>query len=536
VEARPTERPQRAGPDPWVRRALAAGVVIALAGNGLTTVIEGAYQDARAAAEDRVAARDMKPEEVADASPAGPPASRARTAYRVEASLDGDELEWETTIAYVNATGEPLADIGVNVFANAYTRALPEIPFGRDLLASDFNGEFQALARPGETTRFEVTVDGRDVPATLRDTGVTIDLDRDLVPGGRVEIGISIAMELPLFPERFGRWDDLTLLGNWIPVVAQREAGAWRLEAFGSIGDPFVSEIADYDVVLAVDENVSVVGTGSLVEVREAPGELREWHFDAPAVRDAAFVAGPFLRGLEARAAGTTVRSWYSAGEGARGAANLEAAASSVADYVERYGELPWPEVDVVETEGRLGGMEYPGVVFVSSASEAFAGLPLLPDLVSYSGFEEARSRYVVGHELAHQWWYASVGNDQIREPWLDEALAEASTRLWLGESDDGERTALMTNLVVDADASPDAVRAGIVDFGSNEAYTETVYVEGSEVLLELRRTVGAEAYDGILRAWHESRSLEIGTIDEFARTVARVAGESAGPFLERYF
>jgi hypothetical protein len=535
VEAR-AERPQRTEPEPWVRKALAAAVVIALAGNGLTTVVDDAFQDARAAEEDRVAARDIKPEEVADASPPGPPTSPVRTSYEVEALLDGDELEWTTTIRYLNTTGERLADVGVNVFANAYTRAIPEIPFGRDLLTSDFNGEFQALARSGEMTRFELMVDDRDVPGELDDTGAVIDLVRELPPGERVEIDVSIAMELPRFPERFGRWDELTLLGNWIPVVAPREAGAWRLEEFGSIGDPFVSAVSDYDVTLVVDENVSVVGTGALVEVGDHPGGLREWRFEAPAVRDAAFVAGPFLRGLEAGAAGTTVRSWYPAGEGARGAANLEAATSSVADYVGRYGELPWPEVDVVETQGRLGGMEYPGVVFVSSASEAFAGLPLLPDLVAYSGFEEARSRYVVGHELAHQWWYASVGSDQIREPWLDEAFAEASTHLWLGDTDDGERTSLMTNLVADADASPEAVRATIHDFGSNETYTETVYLEGSEILMELRRTVGPDTYDAILREWHATRSLQIGTIDDFVRTVARVADGRADAFLERYF
>ena len=40
---------------------------------------------------------------------------------------------------------------------------------------------------------------------------------------------------------------------------------------------------------------------------------------------------------------------------------------------------------------------------------------------------------YVTVHETAHQWWYGVVGNDQIDEPWLDEALTEYSTILYYG-------------------------------------------------------------------------------------------------------
>ena len=31
---------------------------------------------------------------------------------------------------------------------------------------------------------------------------------------------------------------------------------------------------------------------------------------------------------------------------------------------------------------------------------------------------------YVMTHELAHEWWYALISDDQARAPWLDEAFA----------------------------------------------------------------------------------------------------------------
>ena len=30
-----------------------------------------------------------------------------------------------------------------------------------------------------------------------------------------------------------------------------------------------------------------------------------------------------------------------------------------------------------------------------------------------------------VPHEIAHQWFYAAIGNDSYKEPWLDEGFSE---------------------------------------------------------------------------------------------------------------
>ena len=36
-------------------------------------------------------------------------------------------------------------------------------------------------------------------------------------------------------------------------------------------------------------------------------------------------------------------------------------------------------------------------------------------------------------HETAHQWFYGLVGNDEVDEPWLDEALTEYMTMRYYG-------------------------------------------------------------------------------------------------------
>jgi aminopeptidase N len=54
-------------------------------------------------------------------------------------------------------------------------------------------------------------------------------------------------------------------------------------------------------------------------------------------------------------------------------------------------------------------GMEYPELVFISTG-------------VAPHG--PAAIRSVVAHEVAHQWFYGLLGDDQLAEPWLDEGFA----------------------------------------------------------------------------------------------------------------
>ena len=41
---------------------------------------------------------------------------------------------------------------------------------------------------------------------------------------------------------------------------------------------------------------------------------------------------------------------------------------------------------------------------------------------------------YIVVHELAHEWWFGSVGDDQAESPWLDEGFATYAEEAVLGQ------------------------------------------------------------------------------------------------------
>lgn len=114
-----------------------------------------------------------------------------------------------------------------------------------------------------------------------------------------------------------------------------------------------------------------------------------------------------------------TVFSYYSPPSKGAGRAALIASAQAIDIYTKRFGPYPHKTLSVVMADFN-DGMEY----------SAFFYLPR--DF--YNLYDNTIQNYLVfvaAHETAHQWWFEQVGNDQALQPWLDEALATYSERLY---------------------------------------------------------------------------------------------------------
>ena len=143
------------------------------------------------------------------------------------------------------------------------------------------------------------------------------------------------------------------------------------------------------------------------------------------------------------------------------------------------YGPYPWPSFTLAFGPDLAGeGIEYPGLVFMGPDPRGF----ILP------------------HELAHQWFYGLVGNNQARDPWLDEGLAS-----WAG----GEAVGQAGGLHHGADPERGRGHLGAPmtywDRLPEAAYFAGVYAQGVQALeslgpqprieCALRRYVAANAY-----------------------------------------
>jgi aminopeptidase N len=102
-------------------------------------------------------------------------------------------------------------------------------------------------------------------------------------------------------------------------------------------------------------------------------------------------------------------------------------------------------------------------------------------------------------HELAHQWFYAMVGNSQARDPWLDEAFAT-----WAESSVDGSASD-------EGLALPGEVGASTADFGADERrYYTTVYGKGGAALAGAAKAVGDGEFVAAIRCYVNANAWRI--------------------------
>jgi hypothetical protein len=154
-----------------------------------------------------------------------------------------------------------------------------------------------------------------------------------------------------------------------------------------------------------------------------------------------------------------------------------------------RYGPPPFGSINLARLPINGGGIEYPGSIL------------LLDD-----------SRVVTVHELAHQWFYAMVGNSQARDPWLDEAFATFAE-----EEIDGTTGATQGALRL-----PGRVGDSTTHYGANEnAYYSTTYGKGAAALIAARAAGPPDKFDAALRCYVNANAWRIAKPSDLAKALA---------------
>jgi hypothetical protein len=202
--------------------------------------------------------------------------------------------------------------------------------------------------------------------------------------------------------DRIARFGDGLRLGTFLPLLAWDDRRGWLTEPPVQIlGETAATPAADFDLHVHAPPGYRILATG-------AP--LGGGRFHARAVRDVGLAVGRF-RVQTATQNGVTVRV-ASIGPVPR---VLDLARNALRDLSARYGRYPWRDYTVVVPPDLHDvGIEYPTLSFVGASN--------YPDVF-------------IDHETAHQWFYSLVGNDQARDPWLDETLATwAQLRLGAAE------------------------------------------------------------------------------------------------------
>jgi aminopeptidase N len=198
--------------------------------------------------------------------------------------------------------------------------------------------------------------------------------------------------------------------------------------------------------------------------------------------------------------------------------------------YSQLFGAYDRPSLTLVESTFP-DGMEYDGLYFLGQ--EYFK---------AYAGGADNYLTALSAHETAHQWWYAMTANDQALEPWLDEALATYSERLFY-EQEYPDSVDWWVKTRIEAYQPEGYVNSSIYDFTAFRPYVNAVYLRGTEFLQALREQMGDQAFLSFLKDYYshlrsvsEQDNLGLASADFFWNTASKHYSGDLSELKQQFF
>jgi hypothetical protein len=345
-----------------------------------------------------------------------------------------------------------------------------------------------------------------------------------------------------------GRHEGGLSLGHWFPVwLPPGTASEPEPDGFGDIGN---FPAATFAARIEVPAPWQVFTGGTTTDRRDGGGRVTYLE-EGVGLRDLSVYAGIDVTTTEVDVDGVTVRVVGRPGHAEVVPEVAEESAAALSVLAGAFGPYPWSELDVLDVPlgSGVGGMEWPGVVWIETATFG-GGIPGLGALEGLDGLLGGDSglaelfgggalgslrESIVAHEVAHQWWHALVGNDSIAAPVVDEPLAQFSAchyfRVTVPDEGD-ELCAFHTEgqyQMLRSLGEPDAPANQATDqFSSSLQYGAVVYGKAPGLYEELRQLVGDEALLSALRAYVESHRFAVATPEDL-RAALRAAGTAGG-------
>jgi len=414
--------------------------------------------------------------------------------YSLDVDIDWDAGTFAGTLdlAFGNDADEPLDRIALNLFANDAT-----------------------LYGAASLVVLDAFVDGVPIPLPPEQTDSTrlpIALPIPLTAGQTASLVTHFVGRTAPSPDESGPGEsgygiltknrDSLVLTAFYPILAVERAPSG--EGSCGIGDRLWSEAADYAVTVRADASLVPASTGDLIASERSDG-LATHVFEATSARDFSLV---LTRGFEEavlQSGSKTLRSHFPSDQRDASERALLLAVQSWELYESRIAPLPFEEIEIVSVPlQRVAGVEFTGLILVSTS---YAQRPndLIYDII-------------LSHEMAHQWFYAAVGNDPTAEPWLDESLATFLSNIHLetyrgSTSALSERARWARTYGAAQRATPElSVGDSSCAFPSSSAYSSFVYDGGALLLQTIRTEIGDPSFFDGLTSYYEAHTGDIGT------------------------
>lgn len=419
------------------------------------------------------------PDRKVDRCPADLPELARRAEADARVNYDARSAEVSQRIVFHNLEATPLDKLVVDVQANQWADAF-------SLLELRVNGESANYLL--ELNRLEILLEAPLSPGCWLEA----ELSFQLHPG-------AIREGLRSYRGFFGHSPRQLNLSHFLPTVAARLGGEWRIHQPSGIGEQIVYEPTDWRVQITAEnasDRLQLAAPGAVTRLGAG-----QWLVELAASRDFAIsLSEEFIVSERQVAPGLVVAVYHfhdaqvnAGGWQLDSVSHLLAEAGKALDLFARaFGDYPYQRFVIVQGDFP-DGMEFTGLVFVGSAW--------------FYGFDGSPKNYltlITVHEIAHQWWYARVGSDSALNPWLDEALATYSEYLYIEAFYPAERNWWWSFRV--AGFFPQGkVDSAVYEFTTARAYINAIYLRGVQMLHNLRADIGDSAFMQLLAQYSQA-------------------------------
>ena len=368
----------------------------------------------------------------------------------------------------------------------------------------------------GSITVSGVSVNGQPTEPVHEATALRVPLSSPLSPGEEVIVTMDFITTVP--QEESTKYnilafdEDILALAHFYPMIAAFDDDGWHIEPSPPHGDETYADMSYYIVQVTAPDKQIITASGVEVGHSEADGTQTVVMAAGP-VRDFYLVMSDRF-GVVSTDVGPVKINSYAPEEFLDGAELvLDVTAQALRSFNERFGPYPYSELDIVSTPTLALGIEYPGI---------FANALRIYDLdqASSSGLPNPIAlEATTAHEAGHQWFYNLVGNDQLNEPWLDEALTQYATWTYFIDRYGKQNAQGFYDSLEERWSRNDFAEIPVglpASAYSGADYGAIIYGRGPIFLNELAGKMGQKTFDLFMRDYVETFRWQIATTKEF--------------------
>ena len=516
--------------------------------------------------------------------------------YKINAEFvpSEDKIMAQETLIYTNNSPDTLNQVYFHLYLNAFQPGSP-----LDLVSRQEGDYSTSKLAPKQWGRMEIKkleVGQREITDFKIDYSIMqINLPEKLLPGQKIEFYLEFEDQLPPNGARMGKSGKHYDIGQWYPKIAVYDRFGWHNEQYLGTGE-FYGDFGKFEVSFTAPKEYILGHTGQLLNEEELfPGlpqasedtvlvdvlqkykpesdtahkeviaaknakggsakgdnsqseasdsviETRNWKMQAENVHDFFIAANPDFIWDRAQWGNVTINTLYP-----KDAIPIwqKKAAEDTKFYLkfmsEKFGEYPYTQFTSVAGAVR-GGMEYPQIITMSKR---------IGDPVSHRFFS------VLGHEIAHNWFYGLIGSNETRQACLDEGFTSFATILLMEErygrydnsytwqnwiqktfyTNDDERTGYARSYLRRANQKEEEPIDTHSDrFVNPRNYRVAVYTKTASVLFMLQYTLGDSLFGLAMKEYFNRWYWKHPYLSDFQAVMEDMSKQSLDWFFDEWF